>query len=200
MSKGERTRKDIIDKAFVLAGDIGLEGLSLGVLASETGLSKSGLFAHFKSKEALQLDVIDEVEARFTHRHPPCPRRSRAASPACAPSSSAISTGSPIAGRTAAASICRCAMNMTTAPVRCATSWWPASSNSPIRWPGMVQTAKHEGHFRADLDPEPSPSNSSASRWPISTSTKFLQLPQAMDYARAAFDGLLERSRTPITP
>ena len=65
MSKGERTRKEIIDKAFILAGDLGLEALSLGALAAEAGLSKSGLFAHFKSKEALQLDVIEEVRLRF---------------------------------------------------------------------------------------------------------------------------------------
>lgn len=66
MSKGERTRTEIIHKAFLLAGDIGLEGLSLGTLATETGLSKSGLFAHFKSKEALQLEVLAEIERRFS--------------------------------------------------------------------------------------------------------------------------------------
>ena len=66
MAKGERTRREIIDHAFSLAGEIGLENVSLGVLASQTGLSKSGLFAHFKSKEALQLGVIDEAVERFT--------------------------------------------------------------------------------------------------------------------------------------
>ena len=66
MAKGERTRKDIIDHAMALAGEIGLENLSLGVLASQTGLSKSGLFAHFKSKEALQLGVLEEAVARFS--------------------------------------------------------------------------------------------------------------------------------------
>jgi len=66
MAKGEQTRKDIIDQAFTLAGEIGLKGLSLGVLAANAGLSKSGLFAHFKSKEALQFGVIDEALDRFT--------------------------------------------------------------------------------------------------------------------------------------
>lgn len=66
MNKGERTRGEIIGKAFLMAGDVGLEGLSLGTLASETGLSKSGLFAHFKSKEALQLEVLAEIERRFS--------------------------------------------------------------------------------------------------------------------------------------
>ena len=65
MAKGERTRRDIIDHAFALAQEAGLEGVSLGVLASHAGLSKSGLFAHFKSKEALQLCVLDEAAERF---------------------------------------------------------------------------------------------------------------------------------------
>jgi AcrR family transcriptional regulator len=66
MAKGERTRRDIIDHAFALAKEAGLEGVSLGVLASQAGLSKSGLFAHFKSKEALQLGVLEEAAERFT--------------------------------------------------------------------------------------------------------------------------------------
>ncbi len=65
MAKGERTRKDIINHAFMLAKETGLEGVSLGVLASQAGLSKSGLFAHFKSKEALQLGVVQEAVDRF---------------------------------------------------------------------------------------------------------------------------------------
>jgi AcrR family transcriptional regulator len=66
MSKGEQTRREIIDHAFSLAAEIGLEGVSLAVLAGNAGLSKSGLFAHFKSKEALQLAVVEEARERFT--------------------------------------------------------------------------------------------------------------------------------------
>lgn len=66
MQKGEQTRKDVLDRAFALAGELGLEALSLGVLAASAGLSKSGLFAHFKSKEALQLAVIEEARERFS--------------------------------------------------------------------------------------------------------------------------------------
>src|SRR5688572_13324056 len=65
MAKGERTRKEILDHAFALAAEVGLEGLSLGILAASAGMSKSGLFAHFKSKEALQIGVIDEAVDRF---------------------------------------------------------------------------------------------------------------------------------------
>jgi AcrR family transcriptional regulator len=65
MSKGEQTRREIVDRAFALAGEVGLEGLSLGNLAADLKLSKSGLFAHFRSKEALQLAVVHRAIERF---------------------------------------------------------------------------------------------------------------------------------------
>jgi AcrR family transcriptional regulator len=65
MSKGADTRGRILDTAFRMAARDGLEGLSLGDLASELGLSKSGLFAHFRSKEQLQLDVLATGRDRF---------------------------------------------------------------------------------------------------------------------------------------
>jgi AcrR family transcriptional regulator len=66
VSKGERTREQIIHRAFQQAHHVGLEGLSLGVLAADLELSKSGLFAHFASKEQLQLEVVAELVHRFT--------------------------------------------------------------------------------------------------------------------------------------
>ncbi len=65
MSKGEATRETILDAAGELARTVGFAGMSIGALAAGTGLSKSGLYAHFKSKEALQLDVLDHAKARF---------------------------------------------------------------------------------------------------------------------------------------
>jgi AcrR family transcriptional regulator len=65
MSKGEQTRERILERAFRLAGKDGLEGLSIGVLASDLGLSKSGLFAHFGSKEDLQIAVLGAAAERF---------------------------------------------------------------------------------------------------------------------------------------
>lgn len=67
-SKGEQTRRAILSHALGIVSDVGYEGLSIGVLADATRLSKSGLFAHFKSKEALQLGVIQEVINQFTLR------------------------------------------------------------------------------------------------------------------------------------
>jgi AcrR family transcriptional regulator len=65
MTKGDETRDRIVDRALRLATRDGLAGLSIGGLAADLGLSKSGLFAHFGSKEDLQLAVLREAVARF---------------------------------------------------------------------------------------------------------------------------------------
>jgi AcrR family transcriptional regulator len=63
--RGELTRHAILERATTLASRVGLEGMSIGVLAEELDLSKSGLFAHFKSKEALQIQVLEFAAAQF---------------------------------------------------------------------------------------------------------------------------------------
>jgi AcrR family transcriptional regulator len=63
--KGERTRQSILERAVDLASVEGLEGLTIGRLAEELQLSKSGLFAHFGSKEELQLATIDAAKQRY---------------------------------------------------------------------------------------------------------------------------------------
>lgn len=64
-SKGAATRELILASAFELAREEGMEGLSIGTVASSAGMSKSGVFAHFGSREQLQLALLDAVAARF---------------------------------------------------------------------------------------------------------------------------------------
>ena len=65
MSKGADTRHAILQDALAQASVRGLEGLTIGSLAKSLGMSKSGLYAHFDSKEALQLKVLDEARDQF---------------------------------------------------------------------------------------------------------------------------------------
>ncbi len=65
MSKGTVTRERIVGKALALASLEGLDAVSIGELASDVGMSKSGLFAHFRSKEALQLEVLAAAITTF---------------------------------------------------------------------------------------------------------------------------------------
>jgi len=65
LHKGQQTRAAILDAALGLASHMGLEGLSIGALAELMQMSKSGVFAHFGSREELQISVIREYHARF---------------------------------------------------------------------------------------------------------------------------------------
>jgi AcrR family transcriptional regulator len=63
--KGQQTKAVIVDAALALAAQIGLEGLSIGAVAEITKMSKSGVFAHFGSREELQISVVREYHVRF---------------------------------------------------------------------------------------------------------------------------------------
>lgn len=65
VGKGQATREVVLDQALDLCTEVGLEGLSFGVLAKLAGMSKSGLYAHFDSKESLQCAVLDAAAQRF---------------------------------------------------------------------------------------------------------------------------------------
>jgi AcrR family transcriptional regulator len=66
MSKGSTTRTRIVETALRAASVDGLEGITLGKIAADIGMSKSGLFAHFDSKEALQIGVLAAAADKFT--------------------------------------------------------------------------------------------------------------------------------------
>ena len=66
MGKGAEPRAYILTQAISMAGILGLEGLTIGRLATQTGMSKSGLFGHFGSKEALQFAVLETIAKDFS--------------------------------------------------------------------------------------------------------------------------------------
>ena len=68
LTHGERRRREILATALDLGSVEGLEGLTIGRLAAATGMSKSGLFAHFGSKQELQLAAVDRAQADFEQR------------------------------------------------------------------------------------------------------------------------------------
>lgn len=200
MSKGQRTRRDIIDKAYVLAGDLGLEALSIGTLATETGLSKSGLFAHFKSKEALQLEVIEEVRSRFTQNviRPAldAPRGEPRLKTFFEHYLTWIDTNRP-SGGCMMMSLCH-EYDDRPGPIRDRLVASQADFLDVVR--RMAQTAKDEGHFRPDVDVEQFAFEVFGIEMAYQHQSKFLKLPNAMDHARSAFASVLERSHSCIEP
>lgn len=65
MKRSDSKYQEIVQRALLMANSVGLDAVTLGNLSSEIGMSKSGLFAHFKSKEALQLAVVELSVSRF---------------------------------------------------------------------------------------------------------------------------------------
>ena len=65
LPKGQQTKAAIVDAALRMAAQVGLEGLSIGSLAEAMGMSKSGVYAHFGSRDELQISVVREYYARF---------------------------------------------------------------------------------------------------------------------------------------
>ncbi|EHH2419552.1 TetR/AcrR family transcriptional regulator [Vibrio parahaemolyticus] len=68
MKKGKVTKEFILQRAFEIASEDGLESLTIGELAKQCGMSKSGLFAHFNSKLNLQLSVLEYANQVFAER------------------------------------------------------------------------------------------------------------------------------------
>jgi AcrR family transcriptional regulator len=65
MTKGNETKTAILDTALDMASELGLEGVTIGILAKATKMSKSGLFAHFQSKENLQIETLKHAGRIF---------------------------------------------------------------------------------------------------------------------------------------
>ena len=81
--KGDQTRAAIVDAALAMASREGLEGLTIGTLADQMQMSKSGVFAHFGSREDLQLAVLQGIRGPLRRRGA-APGREEAARPAAA--------------------------------------------------------------------------------------------------------------------
>lgn len=195
MSKGAATRQQIVETALGHAAEIGLEGMTLGVLADQLGLSKSGLFAHFRSKEALQLSVLEEATRRFEQGV----IRPALAAPRGEPRVVELierwlawfEGGS---GRSGCVFISFASeFDDRPGPVR------EALVASQRKWRefivGAVRRAIDEGHFRADLDPRQFAFEFLAIGMSLQHSSKLFADRDAGRRARQAIRGLIERSR-----
>jgi AcrR family transcriptional regulator len=195
LSRGAATRQTILQHAAGLASQLGLEGLSIGRLAEDLRLSKSGLFAHFQSKEALQLQVLDFAAARFvdtvvkpTLAAPRGEPRVRAAFERWLewPRKSDLPGGCFFV----AASI---ELDDRPGPVReklvrLQRDWLDTLA-------GIVRTAIAEGDFREDVDPEQFAHELYGVMLVGHHAARLLRDPQAGARTRAAFDALVARAR-----
>jgi len=195
VSKGEETRLAILDAAVRLASEVGLTGLSIGKLADALEMSKSGLFAHFQSKETLQLQVLGRASHVFVQEV----IRPALAAPRGEPRLSALferwlawtktSTlpGGCLLGAAAAE------LDDRPGPVRdrlvaLQRDWLDLMAN-------VARTAVDEGHFRADIDAEQFAHDLYAAMLGYHHAARLLRDPKADERARAGFERLCGTAR-----
>lgn len=197
VSKGAVTRQTILEHAAGLASQVGLEGLSIGRLAEDLDLSKSGLFAHFNSKEALQVQVLDYAASRFVdivvkpalaaHRGEP---RLRAAFQNWLkwPKESALPGGCLFV----AAAV---ELDDRPGPVRdrlvqLQRDWLELLANT-------VRAGIAEGQFRKDVDPEQFAHDLYGVMLSGHHASRLMRDAKAEAHTRRGFENLLEAARTP---
>lgn len=192
MAKGEETRQAILLRAFELANVVGVSGLSIGRLAEATGLSKSGLFAHFGSKEALEVAVVEEASRQFVQEvMVPALREPRGEPRVKAMFDRWVVWGARPGGCFfvgASAELDDRPGPPRDALVQAIRDWTDALSTA-------ARIAISERHFRSDLDPEQFAFEMYGIMVGGHTYQRFLNEPDATKRMRAAFERLLRASK-----
>ncbi|WP_164001184.1 TetR/AcrR family transcriptional regulator [Pyxidicoccus caerfyrddinensis] len=197
MRKGELTHQTILETAIRLASRVGLHGLSIGGLAEELSLSKSGLFAHFKSKTELQVQVLQTATELFTERvvRPALTR------PRGEPRVRALFEGWLTWDRD---KILEGGCIFVAAAAELDDAEGPARDTlvqSQRDWLDCLAQAARiavaEGHFRKDVDVEQFAHDEYAAMLGFHHSRRLMRDPRAEDRARRAFDALLAAARNP---
>jgi AcrR family transcriptional regulator len=194
MGKGEATREAILDEATRVASRVGLQGLTIGSLAAQARLSKSGLFAHFRSKESLQLQVVDHAATLFVDTV----MRPALAAP----------RGEPRVRELFERWLGWCGGDLSTGCVFVVASTEFDDAPGPVRervvgaqrdWLETIatvfRTGVAEGHFRADADADQFAHDLYGVILAYHHARRLLRDPQAERHARHALDRLLEAAR-----
>jgi AcrR family transcriptional regulator len=192
VSKGEETRQAILERAFELANVVGVTGLSIGRLAEATGLSKSGLFAHFGSKEALEVAVVEEAARQFVQAVlVPALREPRGEPRVRALFEHWLVWGQRPGGCFfvgASAELDDRSGPARDALVRATSDWVDELAKA-------VRIAVREGHFRPDTDPEQLAFEIYGIMHSMHVFFRFLHDPTSLERTRAAFERLIASLR-----
>jgi AcrR family transcriptional regulator len=197
--KGQQTKTAIIDAALGLASQIGLEGLSIGAVAEVAGMSKSGVFAHFGSREELQISVIREYNDRFEtvvfyeamQKNRGLPRLQALFDNWMIQTSAEIDSGCIyISGAVE--------FDDRSGPVRDALVNVVATWQSAFR--RAVELAQREGHLTRQADPRQISFEIHGLILALHYEARFLCNPSATDLARQGFQHILARYAGPGTP
>src|SRR5689334_17795642 len=195
MSKGELTRQAILDRAMAMASQVGLEGLTIGQLALDLSLSKSGLFAHFQSKEGLQIQVLEHAGARFVELVIKPTLAAPRGKPRVRELFERWRTWPKSSGMPGGCFYVAAATELDDRPgpardllVSQQKDWLDIMAN-------IVRTAIAEEHFHEDVDPDQFAYELYGIMLGYHHAARLLADPKADARARAAFEALVERAR-----
>lgn len=192
MRKGEATKQQVLERAAELARTVGIEGLTIGKLADELHLSKSGLFAHVSSKENLQVEVLREAARQFVEEVVSPAFRARRGEPRLRALFDRWLAWAQKEGGcvfvTAAAELDDRPGPPREAAVAALTDWRDTLAQA-------ARIAIDEGHFRTDLDPRKFAYELQGILLSYHHWSRLLRDAVALSLARRAFDDLVERSR-----
>jgi AcrR family transcriptional regulator len=194
VTKGQETRQAILARAFELATVVGVNGLTIGRLAEETGLSKSGLFAHFGSKEALDVAIVEEASRQFVQDvMVPALREPRGEPRVRALFERWVVWGQRPGGCFfvgASAELDDRPGPPRDALVRASKDWVDELAKA-------ARIAIREGHFRDNLDPDQFAFEMYGIMLACHQFFRFLRDPAATDRTRSAFERLVAAARPP---
>lgn len=199
MRKGELTRAAILDVALELSSRDGLEGLTIGLLADRMNMSKSGVFAHFGSREDLQLEVVKLYHHRFEQEvFFPSVREPR---------------GLPRLQSMFDRWLERVSVEIASGCIYISGAVEYDDRPGPIReelvkmvqaWQGALQRAARQaidvGHLRPDTDAEQLVYEMYGLILALHHDARFLRMPGAVERARRGFERLVENHRNPDMP
>ena len=196
MRKGEQTRAAILDVALELASRNGLEGLTIGLLADRMSMSKSGVFAHFGSREDLQLEVVKLYHHRFEQEvFFPSIKEPRGLPRLVAMFSRWIKRVSVEIASGCIYISGAVEYDDRPGPIRDElVSMVMAWQNALLR---CVKQAIEVGHLRADTDAEQLVYEMYGMILALHHDARFLRAPGAVERAKAGFDRLIENYRNP---
>jgi len=196
MHKGQQTKAAIVDAALGMATHVGVEGLSIGALAEAMHMSKSGVFAHFGSREELQISVVREYHNRFEDEvFKPALKKARGLPRLRAlfdnwmkRTSVEIDSGCIyISGAVE--------FDDRPGPVR------DALVDTVLTWHGAMKRAiaqaKHEGHLNAEVDEDQTLFEIHGLILALHYEARFLKSPESIARAHRGFDHILARCGAP---
>lgn len=204
MGKGDLTRHTVLEHATRVASQVGLEGLTIGRLADDLDLSKSGLFAHFKSKEALQIQVIEFARERFVEAVLRPALKASRGEPRVRALFERWFDWSRASGTATGCIFVALAAELDDRPgparehlVRSQKDWLEFLANA-------FRIGIEEGHFRADADPEQFAHDLYGIMLAHHHASRLLEDPHARERAHRSFEALLHAARlaarVPVRP